>query len=178
MLAGPVVGVRAASSIEVQLTAISGSSLAQGVAYAFDVLATNAGPSSQQVEVHVRLTSPRGATEDIRSLRATIPAGGSTTWHASEVSSQWFVETGSFSLVGMVGGQVNGNTLTYAVSAPTVVVPVFRQATASVGMNTALPTDANTSHSAGACWGDVNRDGYPDLYVPIRDRPAQLWIYQ
>jgi hypothetical protein len=58
-----------------------------------------------------------------------------------------------------------------------VVVPRFDDVTAARGLSTELPTDQGTSHAEGAAWGDVDGDGYPDLYVPIRDQPAQLWIY-
>jgi len=165
------------SSITIKLTRVNGvTSTEQGTAFPFKVTATNSG-ATEKVSIFIQLTSPTSATEDVRSWTPTVPGGGSVSRQMSEVSSQWFEETGSFSLVAKVDGAVTGNALTYAVTTATVTVPTFQDDTASLALDTVLPSDVNTSHAAGACWGDVNNDGHIDLFVPVRDGPAQLWVF-
>jgi hypothetical protein len=165
-------------AIQLRLGRVDGiSSVPQGAAFPFTVTARNSGSTDRTVTVTIELDSPSSATQDIRRWTTMVPAGGSRTQEMSEVASQWFAETGTFTLVGKLDGNPNGNVLTSAVTSPSTVVPTFEDVTGTVGLQTHLPHDRRTSRSEGAAWGDVNGDGYPDLYVPLRDQPAQLWIY-
>jgi enediyne biosynthesis protein E4 len=166
-------------AIKLRLSFVDGvSSAPQGAPFPFAVTARNTGSSERTISVTIELRSPSSGSTDIRSWKPTLPPGGSLTEEMSEASSQWFAEVGAFSLQAKLRGGPSGNLLTYQVTAPTVTVPTFEDVTSSSGLSTVLPNDADTSHSEGAAWGDANGDGYPDLFVPIRDQPAQLWVYE
>jgi len=179
--AGPALPARAAwsgSGIKVKLDLVGGvSSVHQGTTFSFEVTARNTGGDNQTVTITIELDSPSSADQDIRSWDATVPPGGSVSDEMSAVTSQWFSDLGTFTLVAKLDGIPTGNSLPFSVTPPTVTVPVFQDVTGASGLDTVLPSDAGTSHAEGAAWGDVNGDGYPDLYVPIRDQPAQLWIF-
>jgi hypothetical protein len=170
---------RIAPEVTLKLVRAGGvTTVSQGVAFRYKVLARNSGGTTQSISVTIELDDPGANTKDISLWTASVPAGGSATVQLSEVSSQWFEALGTFTLVAKLDGVPNGNTLTYTVTSPTVIPPVFQDVTASSGLSTTLPNDANRSHSGGAAWADVNGDGHLDLFVPIRNQPAQLWIWQ
>jgi hypothetical protein len=168
-----------AATVTLKLIAVGGvTTVSQGAPFAFRVLARNTGGTSESIAVTVELDDPAATAKDIRLWLTSVPGGGSATVLLTEVSSQWFEATGTFRLVAKLYGVPSGNALTYSVTAPTVIQPVFQDVTSSSGLSTTLPNDANRSHSGGAAWADVNGDGHLDLFVPIRDQPAQLWIWQ
>lgn len=148
----------------------------QGTPFRFWVRVQNSG-GDQSPLILIELTSPSSGVKDIRSWRPFLPAGESMSIEMSQVSSQWFEEIGTFGLTAKLQGSPVSNTLRYTVTEPLVSVPRFEDVSAARGLSSVLPTDVDTSHSAGAAWGDVNDDGYLDLFVPIRDQPAQLWVF-
>jgi hypothetical protein len=174
----PVAGASRAAPITLRLDRVHGiTSIPQGAPFPFAITARNSRGIGQNISVMIELRSPSTGSQDIRTWSAKIPAGGSLRGEMSEVSSQWFAETGTFTLIAWLEGHPIGNSLTSVVTAPTVVVPTFQDVTGAAGLSTNLPGDGKTSHAEGAAWGDVNGDGFPDLYVPIRDQPAQLWVF-
>jgi enediyne biosynthesis protein E4 len=172
-------GERGAGPISLRLDRVDGiSSVPQGVAFPFRVTARNTGPTGQAIVVTIELMSPSTGSWDIREWSTMVPEGGSVSKEMAEVASQWFAETGTFTLIAKLNGIPNGNVLPSTVTPPPTVVPTFEDVTASSGLETQLPGDRGTSRSEGAAWGDVDGDGYPDLFVPIRNQQAQLWIYE
>jgi hypothetical protein len=57
-----------------------------------------------------------------------------------------------------------------------LVVPRFRDATAQAGVTTTVPDATCGSWMTGAAWGDVNGDGWLDLYVTRLTQPTLLFI--
>jgi hypothetical protein len=166
------------AAVKLRLSLVDGlSSIPQGSAFPFSVTARNTGSAQRTISVTIELRSPTSGSKDIRTWEPTLPPGGSLTEEISEASSQWFAELGTFSLQAKLRGVPAGNVLGYEVTAPPVPVPTFQDVTDASGLSTVLSNDAGTSRSEGAAWGDVDGDGHPDLYVPIRDQPAQLWMY-
>jgi hypothetical protein len=62
------------------------------------------------------------------------------------------------------------------VAVPTVGVPYFSDVTRSSGLLTSIPASSCGTFTSGAAWGDVNGDGYPDLFVTRLGQPAQLFL--
>jgi len=57
-----------------------------------------------------------------------------------------------------------------------LVVPKFVNVTSLAGVTTTVPDGSCGKWVSGAAWGDVNGDGYPDLYVTRLDQPTELFI--
>jgi enediyne biosynthesis protein E4 len=180
-LAGPSPAagtLRAGSPIAIELAPTGATSVPQGRAFGFTATATNSSGSSVVIDSVMVLTDPSSATHGVRAWKADVPAHGQASAEFSIVSSQWFAAVGDFQVQATLDGVPNGNTLLFRVTAPRVIVPVFEDVSDAVGLSTILPNDSGLSHAAGAAWGDVDLDGYPDLYVPSRAGPSQLWMYQ
>jgi enediyne biosynthesis protein E4 len=171
-------GGRADGTISIELAAVGPTGLPQGQAFTVRATATNSSGSSQAITVVLQLVDPSSSSVGARSWKVTVPGQGQATQDFSMVPAQWFAATGLFTVQAVLNGQANGLPLSLQVKQPTVVLPVFQDVTDAVGLSTILPNDSGLSHAAGAAWGDVNLDGFPDLYVPSRTGPSQLWVYQ
>jgi enediyne biosynthesis protein E4 len=168
-----------AADVDIRLSFVGEiRSVAQGQPFPFRVMAKNKAPSTQSITVLFLLTDPSSTVKDIRKWVTTVPPGATVTIKISEAAAQWFEATGTFTVSATLNGAAAGNTLSYTVTAPTVAVPQFEDVTGDMGLSSVLGSDLNRNHSAGAAWADVNGDGHLDLYVPLREQPSQLWIYQ
>src|SRR5205823_9198311 len=63
-----------------------------------------------------------------------------------------------------------------AQAAGTVVVPKFKDVSVQAGVEVQEPDATCGAWVTGAAWGDVNGDGWPDLYVARLDQPTQLFL--
>lgn len=168
---------RSVSSRPVTLSAAS-STVRQGAQFGFTATLHNKKPNPLQAIVLLQLSPPGSAESPVyfRSWKVSVPVGGTVSVQDRVVSSQWFPELGTFGLTAWLNGRVVSNVLSYTVASPAVTAPFFQDVTASAGISTNLPGPACGEWEAGAAWGDADGDGMPDLYVPSRTTPAQLWM--
>jgi hypothetical protein len=109
-----------------------------------------------------------------------IPGSSRVGLNGTVTSSQWFRQRGSFRIEALAhlldGGTVSSDPLTYTVAASPVLVPMFKDVTASAGLSTTIPDGACGHFASGAAWADVNGDGYLDLLVTRGNLPPELFI--
>jgi hypothetical protein len=61
-------------------------------------------------------------------------------------------------------------------AAGTIVVPKFKNVSTKAGVAVQEPDATCGAWVTGAAWGDVNADGWPDLYVARLDQPTELFL--
>jgi hypothetical protein len=66
--------------------------------------------------------------------------------------------------------------ISLAEGAPSPQTPMFEDVTASSNVMATLPPASCGRWAAGAAWGDVNGDGYPDLFLPRPGGRSRLWV--
>jgi FG-GAP-like repeat/ASPIC and UnbV len=136
----------------------------------------NPTSTSTAADVQLRLSRAGGTGVDVARSTIEVPARRQVSKSFSVAPSQWFAPTGSYRIAAIANGHPVGAPLAVEVTRPKFVVPVFRDATRRAGLRTLMPPPACGRWAAGAAWGDVNGDGYLDLFVPNRAGPSQLWI--
>ena len=168
----------AATTPTVTLTPLGATSLAQGLPFSVRASASNPDPTSQTANILFTLLSVGSGDRPVPFSRwiVTIQGHGTASTVLTFTPSQWFEQLGTQRVSASIDGSPVGTPLDVEVTAPTVIVPVFEDDTASAGISTSLPPPRCWEYGVGAAWADVNADGFPDLYVPAQTGPAQLWI--
>jgi hypothetical protein len=167
----------AAGSITVRLTPSGVTTLAQGGAFRVKASARNGGQTQVAATVVLRLVATgSGAAVDAVGWDVDLAASATATRTIPLATSQWLADLGGFEVHPQIGGVDVGTPLAFTVTAPTVVVPTFEDVTAASGLTTTIEPSQCGAYAAGAAWGDVNGDGFLDLYVPRGRQPAQLFM--
>jgi hypothetical protein len=158
------------------LSASSGTTVVQGLPFRFDAVVTNSGPNSSKYVYFDLIRDADGATWPFYRVKLSIPSGSSKTVSTSVTTAANFAGLGLFSIVARIDNAVSGGPLAFTVTGPTVLVPTFSNVTQAAGVAATLPDFTCNTWTAGAAWADVNRDGFLDLYLPVRTGPARMWI--
>lgn len=167
--------VRAATNATVVLIATS-TTIPQGRPFHFTAAIQNHESQAAHVDVTFVL---RGPSEEIPFDRwdGSVPGSGVTTKTLSVATSQWFSPRGEFSVAAESAGQDLGTPLTFTVTKPTQIAPIFKDVTDQAGLGgVTIPARSCGNDAAGAAWADVNGDGNLDLYVPSRSGPSHLFM--
>lgn len=149
----------------------------QGQPFPFRAMVQNPTPAAVRVDVTFTLTQNGRRTIAFAREVVLVPPSGSVPVTGSVTSAQWFARRGRFRIDAVVQRRVAGAPLAFAVAAPRVSVPVFQDVTARAGLAASVIPDGNCGHwTNGAAWGDVDGNGYPDLYLTRGVLPAQLFL--
>ncbi|MBA3727795.1 MAG: CRTAC1 family protein [Actinobacteria bacterium] len=164
--------------MNLQIVPRDGVEVPQGAPFRFDVKAFNDGPEEVDIEVRLTLRSPRprDPVVEFRHWDITVPPGGAAKAAVSVTPAQWFAARGRFRVGATMVGEEAGPTLEFDVLDSPVVVPKFQDVTAESGLETTLGKAGCAQFSAGAAWGDIEGDGDLDLYMPLQDEAARLWV--
>lgn len=158
------------------LSAVGSTSIAQGLPFQFRASLTNPGTSGGSKFLFFDLVRPNDdGTWTFRSIKVSAAGGATVTITLPVTSAQKFPDLGDFTVKLRMDG-AEAATLTYTITAPTKVVPVFSDVTVAAGVATVQSDFQCDTWTAGAAWGDVNGDGNLDLYMPVRTGPAKLWM--
>ena len=165
----------------IKLVARAGLSAPQGVPFAFRATVSNPGRGTVTAYITFDLAGPPRDARSIPFLvkAVVIPPSTTATVNGTVTSAQWFSERGSFRITSHAdigNGAISGKPLTFQVVASSVVVPTFRDVTASAGLSTTVPDGDCGHYTNGAAWADVNGDGALDLVVTRGNQPLQLFI--
>jgi hypothetical protein len=170
-------GANAAPPVTVRLRAVGSTSVAQGYPLQFKASASNSSPSTVTVKVLFQLIPPaQAAPVDFTGWSVSVPPSSSVSTQVEVTPGQWFAAAGAYAVQGFVKGIPATGQLAFDVTAPTLPVPTFQDVTAAAGLHTFMGNSQCGQYAAGAAWADVDGNGYPDLYVPSMDDPAQLWM--
>ena len=167
-----------AADVEIRMVPAGPASVTQGRAFAFDVLARNAGAVPVSIAARF-LVGPgeRARATPFAVWQDVIPPGGSVRIRQQVTASRWFAELGPFSVVAEVQpASAAPPPLPFEVLPSPVPVPRFKDVTASSGIDSSIPRPVACRWAAGGAWADVDGDGALDLYVPQATEPSQLWI--
>jgi len=163
--------------VSIVMRALGSSSVPQGYPFRFEATAQNNTTDELAATAFFELVPPAGGQPvDFTIWRMTLPPLGTVSATVEATSSQWFADIGTFELRALVKRRPVADPLQFGVSAPSVAVPVFEDATAAAGLQTALAPSQCGEYAAGAAWGDIEGDGDLDLFVPLRHQAAQLWL--
>jgi enediyne biosynthesis protein E4 len=167
-----------AAAITVRLRAVGSTSVAQGYPLQFKASVTNSSGSSVTVNVVFQLIPPARASSaiDFQGWSVSVPPSSSVSTQAEVTPGQWFASLGTYGVQAFVKGVPATGQLAFDVTAPTLPVPIFQDVTDVSGLHTTVGNSRCGQYAAGAAWADVDGNGYPDLYVPNMEEPAQLWI--
>jgi len=174
LLASPA---SAATGLTVRLSIVGSATVPQGSMVRVRISARNDSSSSVTATIVLLLVeTASGESVDTFAWRISLGASATTSTTSSPVTSQWFPNTGSFELHPQIDGVDAGTPVPFTVTAPMVVVPTFQDVTVAAGLTTTLEGSQCGAYAAGAAWGDVNGDGFLDLYLPRGHDPAQLFV--
>src|SRR5438105_3272713 len=163
-------------AVSVALKPTAGASVAQGRTFSFT--ASVSSPDALTDEVTFTLmpaAAPAKAVPFDRQL-AAVPPGGKLDLGGNVAPSKWLAKLGRYEIVPTIAKQQFGKPLFFKVPKPPLQVPVFKDATAKLGLQTSLPADPCGEWSSGAAWADVNGDGRLDLLVTRLGQPLQLFV--
>jgi hypothetical protein len=176
MVPGPASG----TTEEVAVTLAPGgpASVPQGAPFLIEATVENLGSDPVTIDLALLVDGVRDEEGPMEFLRLgfSLPGGGLERVRRSVTPAQWFEEVGGYLLSATVDNLPAGNTLNLEILPPTVVVPRFRDVTASAGLDATLPPMVPCQWTSGAAWGDIEADGDLDLFLPVRDGPAKLWV--
>jgi hypothetical protein len=162
--------------VSIRLRPIGPSSIPQGTRFKIGATLSNPDPAPATAAVRFDLVDlANGDQVSFHTWHATVPAQGSVSSRVQLATSQWFTDIGTFEVRAFIDG-LQAAALSFQVTAPTVAVPLFQDVTAQAGLTTSIGPSQCGGWAAGAAWGDVNGDGFPDLFLPRSADPAKLWI--
>ena len=175
-----------AAGVDVSLSTTD-STPALGTPFTFTTKLTN--PTRNTKTFYIRYTLVENATSaSVAFYRwlGTLAPGQSIHFKRSVTTSTDFAGTGSFSVQLSSLAFTGTPSIDLKVTAAKVSVPRFKEVAASAGVrdsnqiaaDCAGTTGIGDNYISGSAWGDVNGDGWPDLYVPEQTGLSHLYINQ
>jgi hypothetical protein len=165
------------AGLELELVAAEPGPVALGEAFAFSVIARNAGPRSVTVAAEVRLTSPGDDAVPFTTVSLFVPHEGEASQEVTVTPAQWFADVGDFDLAASVTEPASAaDSLSFVVDEADIVMPQFEDITDAAGLATTVPAAECGQFANGAAWGDVDADGDLDLAVTRLGDPVQLFV--
>ena len=180
--AGPAL----AAGLDAVVTATGSTTPALGIPFTYKTTITNSTATTQTFSISFALvqTASAASVTYYRWL-GTVSPGHPLVILGSVTSSTYYSGIGGFSIqLSSPSGLFSAPTLDFTVTNPTVTVPRFTDIAAGAGVRdfNQVATDCTSgigdNYISGSAWGDVNGDGWPDLYVPEQTGLAHLYINQ
>lgn len=170
--------VASAQETQVELRSTSPGIVGLGESFHYEALVTNTRSEAKVVSFGLELR-PVGAGDDqaIVFLRwaGSVPGGATETVTGGVATAQWYRDTGDFEIRVT---STPAESLTFSVGPSSRKIPIFEEIAETLGLKVlnAARYTSGARYSSGAAWADVDRDGDLDVYMPLQDDPAKLFI--
>lgn len=172
-------GAEAGSDLTVTLVAKSASPLAQGLPFEFITKVRNGGAKWASGAAVLEIapdTAPHAAVPFV-SEPFLLGPGHEAVFRNDISTPQYFAQTGVFEISPFIDRELAGDPIRFEVGPPTATPVTFEDVTGDAGVGATLPdTSCDGQQTAGAAWADFDGDRDLDLYLPLPDQDARLFV--